>query len=64
MGSPDAIFASDPSMPPPPEGAPPNAPALADVPAPAGWMAALAEAPAGQQAAASSSDTPPAGSTQ
>eukprot|EP00969_Alexandrium_andersonii_P219830 9709003-Alexandrium_andersonii.AAC.1 len=51
-------------MPPPPEGVPPNAPVLADVPAPAGWMAALAEAPAGQQAAASSSDTPPAGSTQ
>eukprot|EP00969_Alexandrium_andersonii_P137411 6077653-Alexandrium_andersonii.AAC.1 len=54
-------------MPPPPEGAPPDAPALADAPtagAPAGWMAALAEAPAGQQAAASSSDAPPAGSMQ
>eukprot|EP00969_Alexandrium_andersonii_P141950 6275728-Alexandrium_andersonii.AAC.1 len=67
MGPPDAIFASDPSTPPPLEGAPPEAPALADAAAtgaPAGWMQALAEAPAGQQAAASSSAAPPAGSMQ
>eukprot|EP00969_Alexandrium_andersonii_P236887 10457258-Alexandrium_andersonii.AAC.1 len=66
MGSPEAIFASDPSVLPPPESAPQQAPALQDVLAPAlGWQEALAAAGApAVPGAASSSSAPSAGAIQ